>query len=113
MYEQAGFAYQFPDLHSPLFEAAKVVVDEDDQPLMAAAAERIIQLYLFCGKMEHPGAALHGIRMLHEALRPELKERGYAEANAFLPPQIEKSFGRRLMRSFGWVKNWASYCSRI
>lgn len=113
MHERAGFAYEFPEL--AMLEAAAVVVDENDQPLMAAAAERIVQLYLFVEPRTttscalHPAARLHAIRLLHRALAEALRARGYREANAFLPPGIERSFGRRLMRTFGWIRNWTSY----
>lgn len=113
MYEASGFGYQFPDFKSGMFEAIAVVVDDNDQPIMAAAAERIVQLYLVRGDIAHPAAALHAIRLLHEALRPVLASKGYREAEAFLPPAIAKNFGRRLMRSFGWLKNWPSYCVRV
>lgn len=109
MYERAGFDYEWPDLTSREFEAIEVVVNERDEPLMAAAAKRTVELYLFAGEMEHPAAKLHAIRLLHVALADALKAKGYSEANAFLPPQIEKSFGRRLMRTFGWLKSWSGY----
>lgn len=113
MYEASGFGYQFPDFKSGMFEAIAVVVDDNDKPIMVAAAERIVQLYLLRGEIAHPAAALGAIRLLHEALRPALKAKGYREAEAFLPPAIAKNFGRRLMRSFGWLKNWPSYCVRV
>jgi hypothetical protein len=106
-YEDSGFPYTFPDLNA--MESVRVVVDENDQPVMAAAAEKLIQLYLFVGKDGHPAAKLHAIRLLHSALRTELKRLGYNGAEAFLPPSIASTFGRRLERSFGWVKNWASW----
>lgn len=109
MYEQSGFDYEWPDLASREFEAVEVVVDERDEPLMAAAAKRTIELYLFAGEMEHPAAKLHALRLLHGALAEKLRAKGYGEANAFLPPEVEKSFGRRLMRTFGWLKSWTGY----
>lgn len=90
-------------------ESALVVEDDSGNPIVAAAAERIVQLYLFRGEAGPP-ETLGAIRMLHSALAEELRQKGYREANAFLPPQVEKSFGRRLMRTFGWARNWASFC---
>jgi hypothetical protein len=52
MAEASGFPY--PDLKS--IEAVQVVVNEEDVPIMAVAAERTAQLYLFCGKFERPHA---------------------------------------------------------
>ena len=113
MFRRSGFEYEFPDLTGPEFEAIRVVVDENDAPLMAVAAKRTVELYLFCGDFEHPAAKLHSIRMLHDSMKWALKQKGYTEVNAFLPPQVEKSFGRRLMRTFGWMRNWHSYCFRF
>lgn len=109
MAAQSGYPY--PDLSSPLIEAVHVVVDDEDQPVMAVAAQRIVELYLY-GKPEpmHPALRLHAIRLIHDSLAAELRAKGYREANAFLPPGIAAKFGRRLERSFGWVKNWCSWC---
>jgi hypothetical protein len=109
MFERSGFEYTLPDLRGPLMESVIVVADENDQPVAAAAAERIVQLFLFIKEDEHPAAKLHWIKMLHEGLATELRTKGYHSCDAFLPPQVEKSFGRRLMRNFGWVRNWNSF----
>ncbi|MGH9343307.1 MAG: hypothetical protein ACRD19_06045 [Terriglobia bacterium] len=113
MHRAAGFDYEFPDFRNGKFEAIAVVADNLGRPLMAAAAERIVQLYLLSGEFSHPASKLHAIRLLHHALAEMLRAQGYREANAFLPPEIENHFGRRLMKSFGWVKNWASYAIRF
>ena len=86
-----------------------MVEDGAGNLIAACAAERIVQLYLFRGEAG-PAETLGAIRMLHGALAEELRQKGYREANCFLPPQVEKSFGRRLTRMFGWVRNWASFC---
>jgi len=112
MHAASGYAYDFPDLNGGMFEACAVVVDEQDKPIMAAAAERILQLYLFGGE-GNPAVKLAAVRMLHDGLRPTLRQRGYQEANAFLPPQICKRFGRRLKQIFSWVENWPSFSVRI
>lgn len=113
MYLASGFDYAFPDLTGPEFEATRVVVDENNRPLMAVSAKRTIELYLFCGKFEHPASGLHAIRLLHESMKSALKQKGYSDANAFLPPQVAKSFGGRLQRTFGWLKAWDSYFVRF
>lgn len=110
--------YPYPNLSDSMIECVYVVVDDDDQPVMACAAERIVQLYLFAPTVAksatvHPAAKLHALRLLHDAMAPELRANGYTEVNAFLPPTIAAKFGRRLMRSFGWVKNWPSWCRRL
>ena len=104
--EANGFAYVDPK--SPEIEAALVVVDDNGRFLMACAAERIVQLYLWSAECE-PAAKLHALRLLHREMSVRLSQAGYTEANAFLPPPIAGRFGRRLERTFGWVRNWPSW----
>ena len=108
--EANGFAYVDPK--SPEIEAALVVVDDNGRFLMACAAQRIVQLFLWSEDFE-PAAKLHAIRLLHREMGVELRQRGYTEANAFLPQSIAKRFGRRLERTFGWIRNCDSWCVRF
>ena len=105
-----GFEYVDPKAAD--IESALVVVDDNGRFLMACAAERIVQLYLWSAEFE-PAAKLHALRLLHREMSVRLRERGYESCEAFLPPQIEASFGRRLMRNFGWTRNWNSFCKRF
>lgn len=107
MAEASEFPY--PELSEARLASCYVVVDDQDRPIMACAAEQILQLYLFVGDVDGAAAKLHAIRLLHDAMAADLKEKGYREVNAFLPPSIARKFGRRLERSFGWVRNWASW----
>ena len=109
MYLAQGFEYEFPDLSSPLVEATLVVTDDDGKILAAVAAERLLQLYFLCGETEHPAVKLCIIRSLHQHMADLLRAKGYHSAEAFLPPPIAETFGKRLERTFGWVKNWQSW----
>ena len=109
MYVAQGFAYEFPDLNGPLMEAVLVVEDDGGKILAAVAAERLVQLYFLCGDVEHPAAKLSIVRALHEHMAEALRAKGYHSAEAFLPPPIAETFGRRLERTFGWVRNWQSW----
>lgn len=109
MYELSGLDYTFPDLRGPLMESVLVAVDDNDVPLAAVAAERIVQLYLLVDETLSPAGKLAIIRKMHQNMEQVLCSKGYCEANCFVPPKLEKSFGRRLMHTFGWVKNWPSF----
>ena len=102
----------YPALDSRLIEHIQVVVDDEDRPVMAVIAHRIVELYLISTELP-PHSKLHGIRLLHESTAPVLRLKGYTEANCFLPPSLAKSFGRRLMRTFGWAPNWPSWFRRL
>lgn len=104
--EASGFPYIEP-------VGATVVVDDEDRPIMACAPRRIIELYLWADSCQNPAVKLHAIRLLHDAMTPEMKRLGFDEVNAFLPPSIAEKFGRRLARTFGWVRNWPSFCKKL
>ena len=105
--------YPYQDPAHPMIEGCMVAVDERDEPIAAVAAERIVQIYGWFDSDTPMLTRLAAIRALHGAMVPELAAKGYREANAFLPPAICAKFGRRLERSFNWVRNWNSWCFRF
>lgn len=113
IYENSGFGYGFPDLEGPMMESVLVVVDDDDRIIAAAAAERITQLYLLPSADYSPAVKIAALHLLHEAMATELRELGYTDSNAFLPPSLPPSFARRLMKTFGWRENWKSLFRRF
>jgi hypothetical protein len=105
MAEASGFPY--PD---PLkLEAIRVVADDEDRPIMAAGAERLIQAYLWCGDFQRPHAKVFAMRLLQDEMIAVLKSKGYDSIEAFIPPTLAKRFARRLVKTFGWRKNWQSW----
>lgn len=103
---QRGFPY--PDPCDPMIECIVVMADEKDQPVAAFAAKRLVEIYAWVGDIPTP-AKMQALRIAHGCLPGMLRARGYTHAEAFLPPGISGKFGRRLARSFGWVRNWASW----
>jgi len=105
--------YPYPDAFSPFVEAALVVCDDEGNLIAAAAFEKIVQGYLWIDKGLGPVRSLATIRALHEPMSEALIRRGYTEANIFIPPKLEKNFGRHMERFFGWVKNWPSWAKQL
>ena len=104
----SGFPY--PDLRmSRNVESIMVVADDQDRPMMAAVAERLVQIYLYCGEFKRPLAKAHAMRMLHESMMEALSAKGYHGAEAYIPPTLCKRFARRLEKTFGWRPNWPSW----
>jgi hypothetical protein len=93
-----------------MIEACLVVVDDDDEPVAAITALRMVELYMHLRKGLRPAMSKAIIDAMHTGMAKTLKAKGYSEANAFLPPSICERFGKRLMRSWGWTKNWSSLC---
>lgn len=101
--------HPYPDPSRPEIEVALVVLDDGGNIVMACAAERIVQLYLWADPVVHPAAKLHALRLLHRDMAPALKTKGYNSVEAYLPPKIAAQFGKRLERTFRWIRNWPSW----
>src|SRR5215472_14160111 len=113
IFEDQHFEYDLPDLDSPLF-MGKLVLEERGFPVMALASRLTAEEYFLVdrgwGSPEQKWQAFLG---LHEAARKDLYQKGLEDCYCWLPPQIEKSIGRRLMR-LGWEKNkWPSFTRRL
>ena len=110
MYKATGFHQRpFPDLF--VQEEVRVVSGPGDAPLMAAYAKLVPEVTLICepGGNTHPLVKLSALTMLHNEFRVRLAEKGYMEAIASTPPQLERTFGRHLQRYFLWEQSWPTY----
>lgn len=114
MHAQQGFAYELPDINDPIFLTKLVLEDDEGRPVMAVLARLSCELYL----LAEPGAGTPRERLaaflaLHGSAERELGRRGLEDGTCWVPPQIEKAFGRRLAR-LGWVRDpWPSYSRKI
>ena len=107
IYDRAEYGYPFPDDLSEYW----VVADDTGCPIMAAGAKMVPELTLICapGGSTHALVKFKGISLLHEKLRDILVSKGYTEAIASVPPQLERSYGRHLQRHFHWLLSWTTY----
>ena len=108
LYDAQGFDYPFPDLTETQFVERWVMVDEQDNPVQAVVARQTVELYFFADRTYRtPRWRFEAFRHLHEWMRQKAEERGLVDAHLWIPPQIEKSFARRLRNGFGWrVNRW-------
>lgn len=116
--EASGFPY--PDFNDPHIEAFLVAVDSEDRPIVACAAKRLIELYGYFDPECSPSLRMKAMGILHEGMSETLRDKGYNSCECFTPPEIEKSFGGRLMRGirsprflWKWAKNWQSFTIRF
>jgi hypothetical protein len=109
------FDYEFPKLDSPEFLATVVICDDQSRPVMAVAARRTVELFLLADpKWGTPRWRLEALQITHNAMRSKLKQIGVQDAHIWVPPDICKSFGRRLMRMFGWKRQlWPSFSREV
>lgn len=101
-HEQSGLDYELPDPDNEAFAAMKLVL-EGSRPVGAALARMTVEIYGFCDPAwGTPAMRLEMLRLLHQEIAAEMKKQRIRTAHAWLPPQLAKSFGRRLKRLFHW-----------
>jgi hypothetical protein len=114
IHAQSGFSYSFPDLLSDEFVDVEVRTDEHDRPVMAVAARKTVEVYLWVdNRWRTPRWRMAALVEIHEAARARLAELGFRDLHSWLPPQVAKAFGRRLSRVFGWAPSrWQCWSRR-
>lgn len=112
IHEKMGFGYPFPELQ--IQDVGRVLVDENDRPVQALLGVPVMEMYfLMDPEWLSPVDRFDAFKELHKEMHREVACRGYAFAQADIPPEVEKSFGRRLKR-LGWVKNiWSTFSFKI
>jgi hypothetical protein len=134
MHATQGFGYPLPDLDSPLF-VSKLVLEEDgeadamgnsetptgthartERPKLAMAV--LLRLTAEAYLLHDPAAGTPRSRWqnflaLQDAARNSAAARGLDDVQAFLPPRVARSFGRRLSR-LGWTRDpWDCFSQRV
>lgn len=112
MYDGASLEFEWPNLAHPDYVEKRVLVDENDVPLAAGVARLVPEIILLLDQKQHPAAKLAMVRRLHEELLRWMTEKGYTDANCFVPEAIVRPYGRRLVQQFGWVPNQTSFLIR-
>jgi hypothetical protein len=114
MHAAQGFSYPFPDLSNRLFVTRLVLEDDNGRPLMAALGRVTCEVYLLAQPAAGtPQERWQRLLAMHEAMRRALHAQGFEDATCWIPPRIERAFGRRLRR-LGWVRDlWAAYSRRV
>jgi len=115
MHALQAFGYGLPDVNDPVF-VGKWAIEEADpagaglRVNLAILARLTAEIYM----LHDPTAGTPQERWLrllklHGAGEANLAHMGLHEVHAFLPPEVERAFGRRLI-GLGWYKEpWACY----
>lgn len=106
LFARQGFEYDFPDLRAMV---GALAVEDGGAVVQAVLARPTVELYfLLDAEWRSPQWRMEALRQLHEAMRRDLRGKGFADAHVWIPPE-KKSFVSRLMRSFGWTRPaWTS-----
>lgn len=114
MHAKQGFRYPFPDIQDESFLMRTVLEDDSGEPVMGALARLTAEVYLLVDPdAGTPAEKMHRIMALQAVAMPEAWRRGLDDLHCWLPPSIERSFGRR-MAAMGWRKvSWPCYWKQL
>ena len=110
LHKQSGFDYELPDFARSPFPI-RIVNEQDGRIVMAAFAHVTAEIYMLADATAGtPRDRWRWFQQMHGAgLQLAYTPGGFDDLHAFLPPTIEKHFGRRLKR-LGWQKaTWPCY----
>lgn len=104
LHTRSGLGYTLPTLSSEVFYSRRVIQDSDSIG-MATFMRLTSEVYLVCDpEWRNPAWRMEALRQLHFECNRDAKEQGVKEVCAFLPPEMQKKFGRRLTKM-----GWSSY----
>lgn len=105
--------FDLPDLSSNNM-LAKRVVESGNQIIAGAAARMTTEVFIWVDReWESPRFRFEAFKFLHEQMRLELKEKGVVDVHSWVPPRLERAFGRRLMQ-LGWQRPlWTDFVRQI
>ncbi len=123
MHTAQGFDYPFPDLADQIFLSKLVVEDEAGRPVMASLVRLTCEVYLLVdpragtspagSPRDKPRERWQRLLALHTAAERDAYARGLQDAHCWLPPQVARSFGRRLLR-LGWKQPlWTCFAKEL
>jgi hypothetical protein len=98
-----GLPYKFPNLKSSLF-LSKIVLERDSKIVAAALLRLTAEAYVLLDKNNGaPADRWRSLLLLHEAARGDAVRKGLDDVHCWVPPQVARSFGRRI-ESLGWER---------
>ncbi|MDP9339074.1 MAG: hypothetical protein M3P45_09420 [Acidobacteriota bacterium] len=120
IHARQGFKYALPDLNEPLFVTKLVVTDKEssgiEEDIVGAALLRLTaEAYLLLDpRYGTPRERWQALLSLHAAAERDAWRRGLEDVHAWLPPGLEKKFGKRI-EQLGWVRDdaWTPYCHKL
>jgi hypothetical protein len=112
IYAAQALPYPLPALDRML---VRRVVTDGERIVLAGALKPTADAYLLVDTTwQTPGVRLWALERLHAAMLQATIKTNIQQVHAWIPPQLEKSMGRRLVRDFGWWHtDWPCYVKEV
>jgi hypothetical protein len=114
LHESSGLpAVCMPDLQSPLF-CVKLCAEKQKRITQAGFLKLTAEAFVLVDREAGtPGERWATLQELTAATLAEAYARGLDDVTAWVPPALEKGFGRRLIE-LGWIRSpWQSYSALL
>jgi hypothetical protein len=109
-----GFEYSFPKLDDPLYFIK--LVGEDDGRIVNAGIAHLTAEIFFLADLSAGSARQrfdNFVTLEREGCRVAYHQGGLSDLHCWLPPEVARPFGRRLMR-LGWKRPlWTSFAKDL
>ena len=114
MYSAMCLDYELPNLDDPLY-FIKLVGEQNGKIVNAGIAHLTAEIYFLADPdAGTPRERYENFVALHQAgCETAYRQGGLSDLHAWLPPEVAKPFGRRLMK-LGWKRPlWASFAKEL
>ncbi len=106
LHEDTHFDFKWPENMAHV-AAGCVIEDDAGDPMAVCAAKLQPEIFIAMNQKLHPMVRIQALAMAHLFAQEAMA--GYDEMFCFLPPELERGYGRHLQRHFGWVPTWKGY----
>lgn len=88
-----------------LFPDLQVLTDVHGVIRQGIGIRPLGEAYLFIDHgWENPALRFAAFQQLHDSMAVKMRAKGVLDIAAFIPPRMERSFGRRLMKELDWFR---------
>ena len=110
--QKQGLDYPLPAMAEMLDSSAAC---DDGEIVLACLARPTVELYLLGDpQWRTPAWRFAALGQVHTDLQNRLRRHKITDAHIWLPPQMARTFGGRLKRSFGWSRaEWTSFMRAV
>lgn len=103
IFSQQKIECELPDFS--IFPDLQVLADSKGVIRQGIGIRPLGEAYLFIDHgWENPALRFAAFKQLHESMAQQMREKGVFDIAAFVPPVMERSFGRRLMKDLDWFR---------
>lgn len=114
MHKEQGFDYELPKFDRKDWIVRAVIENEPNRPEMGLLFRKTAEAYLLIGRNAgHGDERIGKILALQKETFDILRSHGFSDVHAWLPSEIERNFGRHLLKH-GWKQpSWSNYVREI